>query len=116
MLYKRDYKKFISELRELLTKYDENVEEKYYYFANGYYVFYISTPYGKLRVTVNGFVPKREREWIFTRIENPDVVPDRIKSRPHFNKFSGKHNNIDKDYDSLLNWFEDYLVELFKTD
>lgn len=64
MLYKKDYKKFISELRELLTKYDKNVEEKYYYFANGYYIFYISTPYGKLRVAVAGFVPKREWDWI----------------------------------------------------
>lgn len=116
MLYKRDYDRFIRELRELLTRFDKNVEEAYYYFADGYYVFFINTPYGKLRVSVKGFVPKRKIDCIFTQIENPEIVPDRIKNRQNFNKFSGKNNHWERNYDYLLMWFEEYLNDLFETD
>lgn len=113
-MLKNDYNKFVKDVREVLTRFDKAITEEKNNTGMGGYMFHIDTPYGKLRVTIWDFVPRQKHIWLFTRIENPECVHDRIKNKPHFNKFSGKYNNFDSDADYLVRWLEDYLCELFR--
>lgn len=99
-IYKKDYTAFVSKIKELLEQYD--------YTSDGY-AFYIETPCGKLRIAIEEFKAKKSVQWLYTRIENPDKVPERIRRRDYFNKFSGKHNNYSNDFEQLFNWLVDYI-------
>ena len=113
MIYKKDYNQFIKDVREVLTKYDKSISEEKSSLGMGDYTFIIDTPYGKFRVAIWDFKPKQNYMWLFTRIEHPEFVPDRIKSSRSFNKFSGKCNTFASTCDSLLYWLMSYLNDLF---
>lgn len=74
--------------------------------------YYIETPCGQLRVSVQPFVPRRKYVWLFTRIEKPELVHPDISIAPDFNKFSGKFNMFSHDTNYLTKWLSWYIGEL----
>jgi len=44
----------------------------------------------KLRIAIEEFKAKKSVQWLYTRIENPYTVPERIRRRDYFNKYSEK--------------------------
>ena len=84
-MFKKDYTKFIKDIRALLRRYDAKFTEED--FAHDT-TFYISTPYGKLRIGVDKFENRQKWQKVITQIENVEYLPDRIRRREHFNKFN----------------------------
>lgn len=109
-MLKKDYTKFIKDIRALLRRYDAKFTEED--FAHDT-TFYISTPYGKLRIGVDKFENRQKWQKVITQIENVEYLPDRIRRREHFNKFNGKYMNIQESFNRIVWWLEDYLHELF---
>lgn len=105
MMYKKDYNLFVTNVISKLSEYGTVTQDKYAH--------YIDTPCGKLRVAIEEFKPKQRTQWLYTKIENPDTVPQIVRNEHGFNKFCGKYNNYGYDFHILFDWFSDYLKQLF---
>lgn len=110
-MLKKDYNKFLKDIRNLLRRYDKQTKEEEFAVDT---TFYVATPYGKLRVYVAKFENRQKTQLVMTQIENVDYLPDRIRRREHFNKWNGKYMEINRSFNKIVWWLEDYLHELFR--
>lgn len=102
IINKKEYKLFCQKINALLQKYCPEKESEN--------IYYINTPCGKLRVSISDY--NRNHQWIFTKIEHPEKVIHSIRERDYFNKFSGKHNNVNNNLHYLLAWLYCYVEDL----
>jgi len=115
-MLKKDYNKLVEGVREMLKQRDANMTEEYTpkgEITTGGYKFIITTPCGKLNVTIWNHKSKNKSEWLFTRLDNPELANERVLEHKRFNKFCGKYNEYSEHYTWLLGWLEEYLDDLF---
>ena len=102
MINKMEYTLFTQKTKNLLQKYRPKKDDKN--------VYYINTPYGELKIFIGNY--NRKIQWIYTIIEYPEKVPQIIRERNHFNKFSGKYMNFGNNLGYLLAWLYCYIEDL----
>ena len=99
---KKEYDLFIKKIESLFSNYCLEKNDKN--------VYYINTPYGKLRININKY--NRNFQWICTMIEYPEKLPQIIREKRNIGKISGKYNNLSNDFNYLLAWLYCYIEDL----
>lgn len=101
---KDEYNRFADYLEKLMRNYHAECHEDHTYF--------VTTPYGKLRVHAEAFDKNHKTQWLYTKLEHPELLPEWLKKQSGINAFNGKNNVYSESFYKLFAWMNDYIQDL----
>lgn len=101
---KDEYNRFADYLEKLMRGYHAECHEDHTYF--------VTTPYGKLRIHAEAFDRNHKTQWLYTKLEHPEQLPEWLKKQSGINAFNGKNNVYSESFYRLFAWMDDYIQDL----
>ena len=101
---KDEYNRFADYLEKLMRNYHAECHEDHTYF--------VTTPYGKLRVHAEAFDRNHKTQWLYTKLEHLELLPEWLKKQSGINAFNGKNNVYSESFYKLFAWMNDYIQDL----
>lgn len=117
MMRKNNYRIFVERIRDIMEIHGEVTVEISPKF--GYRIYTLNnTPFGKLRVYIEEFKTKQNKQYMCLTLSEPAKLPDDLisKNRLHdgFNNYTGKYMKWCSTFEYMENWFRNLIECIFE--
>lgn len=119
MMYKKNYRAFVEKISIAMGKYGEVTKEVGKY-DNSITYYLNATPYGKMRVFIETFKIKQNKQYMCITLSEPSKIPNSLTQKSRlsdgFGKRNGKYMNWCSNFDYMESWFNNLIECIFETE